>query len=232
MPAKTFKLRPVPAIVTALMVVVMLALGFWQLERLQAKTELLARLDSRMSAAAAPLPEQIDLNDWEYRHVTLAGQYLYEQEFKVGPRVQDGAQGYHLLTPFRRVSGGTILINRGFVPDARSTALERPQGIVQVEGYVQKPGKGSFTPANNAAKNQWYWIDTAAMLPGAPDYIVTAVASNPGVYPAGGALRVDIPNDHKHYAIFWFGMAFVMLVIFVLASRQPAVKLEQQNAGV
>jgi surfeit locus 1 family protein len=230
-PAKSFQFRLIPTLLTAAIVAVALGLGVWQLERLEWKTALLARLDSQMSAPAVPLPETVDGKEWEYRRVTLAGQFLYDREFHLGPRVRDGKVGYEMVVPFRRASGGTVLVNRGWIaPDIK--AVNRPEGIVQAEGFLRVPAKTMFAPANDAAKNQWYWVDTKAMDASAPAYIVDAVAEPAGVYPAGGALRVDIPNDHKNYAIFWFGMAGVMLLIYIMASRQPAAKTEQKNAGV
>ncbi len=230
--AKSFQPRLFPTLLTVAIVAVNLGLGVWQLQRLEWKTALLQRLDTRMATAAAPLPESIDdIAAWEYRRVTLAGQFLYDREFHLGPRVQNGAVGYQMVVPFRRASGGTVLVNRGWISDTNKT-VNRPEGIVQVEGFVQAPKKTMFAPVNDPAKNQWYWLDAKAMDAAAPAYVVDAVAEPAGVYPAGGALRVDIPNDHKNYAIFWFSMACVMLLIYIMASRQPAVKQEPSHAGV
>ena len=102
---------------------------------------------------------------------------------------------------------------------------------------MQLPRKNRFTPDNVPASHQWYWIDTAAMAADAklqnvlPEVVAT-FKSEAGVYPAGGGLLLDIPNDHKQYAIFWFGMALVMLAIYILSGLQPATKLEEKNAGV
>ncbi|MDI1229373.1 MAG: SURF1 family protein [bacterium] len=228
--AKSFQFRLIPTLLTIVIVTVALGLGVWQLERLEWKNGLLARLDSQMSGVAVPLPESVEAKDWEYRRVSLAGQFLYDREFHLGPRVRDGKVGYEMVVPFRRASGGIVLVNRGWIADG--LAVNRPEGIVPVEGFVRFPKKTMFAPANDAAKNQWYWVDTKAMDAAAPAFIVDAVAEAAGVYPAGGALRVDIPNDHKNYAIFWFGMAGVMLLIYIMASRQPAAKRESQHAGV
>lgn len=238
MPLGTFKFRRIPTIATIGMVTVMLGLGFWQLERQAWKTTLLARIESQMAAPPAPLPEKLDTpSDWEFRPVSMAGQYLYDREFLVGPRTLDNKVGFHMVVPFRRVSGGVVLVNRGWINDELKKKADRPGGIVEVRGLVQLPRKNSFTPDNVPASKQWYWIDTAAMAAEAklenvlPEVVATFKAGA-GVYPAGGALIVDIPNDHKKYAIFWFGMVFVMLAIYILSGLQPAGKLEEKNAGI
>lgn len=238
MAARKFALRLKPTIVTVIMVAIMLSLGFWQVERLEWKTQLLAHLDAQMAAKPVPLPETVaDTAAWEYRPVSMAGQYLFDKEFLVGPRTLDGRAGFHMVVPFKRASGGIVLVNRGWISEELRKKADRPQGIIQVEGFVQLPKKGAFTPDNEPSRKEWYWIDTAAMGKAAgfenvSPMVVTPKAAAAGVYPAGGALNIDIPNDHKNYAIFWFGMAFVMLAVYIFSGLQPAEKLEEKNAGV
>ena len=115
--------------------------------------------------------------------------------------------------------------------------VQESRGFVQVEGIVQLPKHSGFTPDNVAAKNQWYWIDTKEMgeagkLGVVAPVVVALPPAAKGVYPAGGAVRVDIPNDHKKYAFFWFSMALAALAVYILSGLQPAVKLEEKNAGV
>lgn len=238
MAGRKFQMRRIPTLATLAMVSVMLGLGFWQVERLEWKTALLDRLASQMAAKPVPLPEKLETPaDWEYRPVSMAGQYLYDREFMVGPRTLDGKNGFHLVVPFRRASGGVVFVNRGWISQELRKKADRPEGIVQVEGFIQLPHKNYFTPENDTAKGQWYWLDPAAMgkaakIENVAPIVVATPAAASGVYPAGGALRVDIPNDHKKYAIFWFGMAFVMLAVYILSGLQPADKLEEKNAGV
>jgi surfeit locus 1 family protein len=138
------------------------------------------------------------------------------------------------VVPFRRASGGIVFVNRGWItPELRKKA-DRPEGIVQVDGIVQVPHKAYFTPDNAPDKKDWYWIDTAAMAQAAKlaapaPFIIDTPKAAAGVYPAGGALVLDIPNDHLQYAIFWFGMAAAAFAVYVLSSLQPAVKLEDRK---
>lgn len=238
MTPRKFQPKPVPAAITALMVAVLLALGFWQLERMEWKEELLARIDSQMAAKPQPLPEAIEKpEEWEFRRVSVAGQYLYDREFLVGPRTLDGKNGFHMVVPFRRASGGVVLVNRGWITEELRKKADRPEGLVLVEGFLQVPKHNRFTPDNVPDKKQWYWIDTKAMAEAAKiDSVAGAIIVTPespkGVYPAGGALNLDIPNDHRKYAYFWFSMALAAIVIFVLSGLQPGNKLEEKNAGV
>ena len=46
-------------------------------------------------------------------------------------------------------------------------------------------------------------------------YLVEADATpNPGGWPKGGQLRVDLPNNHLQYAFTWFGIAACLVGVF------------------
>ena len=55
----------------------------------------------------------------------------------------------------------------------------------------------------------------------APFYIEQEDPVPPGGLPHPSVLRVQLRNDHLQYAITWFGLAFVLVVMFaVWAWRQ------------
>lgn len=213
---------------TLLILAVLLGLGAWQVQRLAWKSALLAQIESRMQQPPVPLPEKIDdPAAWEYRRVTLAGSFLYKHEFLIKPRTLDGASGYHMLVPFRRASGGVVLVNRGWISDALMPAALRPEGVVLVEGIVQLPHPTSFTPPNAPEKNDWYGADIPAMaaaakLENAAPVIVNVAKRDPGAYPAGGKVEANISNNHRQYAVFWFVMALVSQIIFFIRSWKPS----------
>jgi len=216
------------AVISTLVMIALLAgLGTWQLQRLEWKSGLLAQIESRMQKPPVPMPESIDNPaEWEYRRVTMAGNFLYDHEFLVKPRTLDGANGYHMLVPFQRASGGAVMVNRGWISDALMPKAARPKGIMQIEGIVQLAHPTYFTPPNEPAKNDWYWADIKAMAEAAQlknmaPVIVNIAGKEPGVYPAGGKVEVNIRNDHKQYAIFWYTMALVLLIIFFIRHWKP-----------
>lgn len=223
---RTFNPPLAATILSLTLLAVLVSLGVWQLHRLEWKTALLSDIRTRMEKTAVPLPENIDNPDaWEYRRVTMAGQFLNDNEFLLRPRTLDGVNGYHMLVPFRRLSGGIVFVNRGWVSDELMPKAVRPGGLQQIEGIVQLPHKTYFTPPNAPPKGEWYWADLPAMASAAnlasPAPVIVSISTRkPGVYPAGGTVTVNIRNDHKQYAIFWFTMALVSQVIFILRFRQ------------
>jgi len=222
MSSRKFQPRAVPTLLTLFMMGLMVALAVWQVHRLQWKTALLAQIADHMAEKAVPMPEVLGTEaDWAYRRVSLAGTYDYNHEFLIQPRTLDGKTGYHMVVPFKRASGATVLVNRGWVSDEFMKQVQRPKGIQHIEGVLQYPDKTAFTPDSRPDKNEWFWIDTSnigkALKTEVPPAVVTLAAATPGVYPVGGKLRIEIPNDHKQYAIFWFTMALVLAFIWFLS---------------
>ena len=77
-----------------------------------------------------------------------------------------------------------------------------------------------FVPAPDPARNEWFNRDIAGIsasrgLPDPQPYLVEADATpNPGGWPKGGQLRVDLPNNHLQYAFTWFGIAACLVGVF------------------
>ena len=223
---KTFR-PPLPAAVASLLTFAFLAgLGVWQVQRLHWKTALLDKIHTRMAQASAPLPEKIkNPQNWEFRRVSMAGRYLSGHDFLLMPRTYHGQNGFYMIVPFLRLSGGTVLVNRGWVSKALLPKVTRPQGIVELHGIITLPHKNSFTPSNVPQKNEWYWPDIQAMartahLQNVAPVIFTLDKTPAGVYPVGGRARTRFPNHHLQYSIFWFLMALASQVAFVLRFRQ------------
>lgn len=206
-------------------VVLLSALGIWQVERRTWKLALIERVEQRMHAApTAPPPQSswpaITAASDEYRRVTVRGTFLHADETLVQAVTTDGP-GFWVLTPLQMADGTTVLVNRGFVPpDRRDAATRRdgePQGAVSVTGLLRiSEPKGGFLRSNDPAAGRWYSRDVAAIAATyglsqvAPFFIDADATPNPGGYPAGGLTIVRFPNDHLIYALTWFALAFML----------------------
>lgn len=226
--------RLVPTLFVGLALLILLGLGTWQLERLAWKTDLLHTIALRISAAPRALagPEWGAVTDYE--RVTVAGHFLHDREFHLLSRpLAGGEPGYRILTPFAVEGGGTVIVNRGFVPSERRSASTRLEGQIQgpalVTGIVRfphAPGLSWFIPDNRPAENLWLWPDLARMaavggLGTVAPFVLDADATpNPGGLPIGGQTQLDIPNDHLQYAITWYSLAVVLVVMFLIYHRR------------
>lgn len=225
----------IPAIAALVALGVLLSLGVWQLERKIWKEDLVAQIEARAYGQPGEIPPETSWGEWsraaqEYRRVRVAGVFLHEHETPVhglmaATRGQP-VQGFYLLTPLRLSNGSVVVVNRGFVPTPLRDPTRRPEslaaGDVTVTGLVRAPEvRARFVPENDAAREQWFVRDAAAIAAArgltrvAPFLIDADATPNPGDWPKGGQTRLALPNDHLAYAVTWFGIAGTLIAVFV-----------------
>ncbi len=228
----TFRPRLWPTIMTIPILIILCLLGNWQVARLDWKLDLIEKLETRYGLPAVALPVTLtEPDDWLYRHVTLTGHFKFNQEmtlYGVGP---NGKPGYDLFTPLliRNDKGSEryVIINRGWVPENLKEQVTRPEtlyaGEVQVTGVLRKSWKKErFAPENDIARNIWYFGDLEAMAKAQnlgdvfPMFLYDVKIPEKGGYPIGGRTRLKIVNNHLDYAMTWYGLAIVLVIIYLI----------------
>jgi len=226
-----------PTIFTVPAMLLLLALGSWQIQRLYWKRELIEQRQAAVSAAPVGVRSLEDAKGMEFRHVTDEGVFLHDKEIFIGATSEVGRQGYQILTPLLEPDGRMVFVNRGFIPAELKDPARRPAGqiagTVRVQGLLRLPPAGRpawFLPDNRPDLNYWFWVDLPAMSAAdklEPDrvasfYIDADASPNPGGWPKGGVTRLALPNDHLQYAITWFSLAVALMVIYFLFHRRDA----------
>lgn len=221
------RLRPTLATFAALLVLV--GLGTWQLQRLTWKEGLIAHAQAQLAEPPVPLPAE-GLADLDFRRVAATGSYLHDAAFAFGFLAEDGRPGGRLITPFRLADGRVILVDRGWMPEdllpPKVPRGLRPEGTVTLDGIARWRGDGKrawMTPADTPELRRWYGWDIPAMqaataLPILPIVLVLERSEGPAGLPRAEAVSIDLPNDHLSYALTWYGLAVVLLVVYTLFS--------------
>jgi len=229
-------------IATVLGVAVLIGLGGWQLQRLQWKEALLAERDARLNAAPVSLDQALKDFDAdrsvEFLKVAASGTFQHKAELFM-LTTEGGVPGFQVVTPFVSTDGVIVLIDRGFIPEPLKDPAKRPesqpQGEVSVVGVLRRhvKSRGPFTPDNDPEANIWYWWDIPAMLAHAsvaPDARVAPFAlhlppgAGPKTLPAPVAVDEGLTNNHLQYALTWFTLAVLLIVMSGLLIRQTLRK--------
>ncbi len=207
----------------------LLNLGFWQLRRLEEKQTLITNIDQRMQAQAVDLA-QMDPIDPEYLKIKLQGHFL-DQPILRKLTSHQGRPGFDILQPFVTTSSKLVLVHRGSVPEDFTGAMPQATSIEAIIRLHNK-GQGFFDPENDTAKGLWYWWDVPEMLaaiPPQPDaetmpFIAQQLPSPDQKLPEALAPKAELRNNHLGYAITWFGLAAVTLLMSALwMFRKPRV---------
>lgn len=205
---------------------ILLTFGAWQTRRLVWKQAVLAEIDDRLQAASVALPKTPDPVADRFLSVTASGQ-ITTDELHVLVSVKKVGPGYRVVSAFE-TEGRRILLDRGFIFTPLKDA-PRPAVQATIIGNLHWPNEvDSYTPDNDLAKNIWFSRDVAAMAKALNTEPVLLIARQTSENtPAVTPLPVDsagIPNDHLQYAVTWFGLAAVWVIMtlyFLWRQRAP-----------
>ena len=227
----------------------MIALGLWQLRRLDEKRTYKALVEARQAQPVAdvvdvvPATDAVDdpsVTEVLYRRVRATGTYEADDTVVVENRTFNAAPGAWVLTPLRLVEGTAVVVNRGFVGFGRSgeiVAPPPPGGIVTVEGFVfpsQTRGRFGPTDPGEGRLGVLARVDLAryaAQLDDAilPAYVqlVSSQPAEPEPAPGGPELVALGPPDpdegpHLSYAVQWGVFTVIASGGYVLLLRRVA----------
>lgn len=217
----------VPGLSTFAMLVVLIGLGTWQVQRLHWKEAILARIATAEAAPAVPLTQ----NPAPYTKVSVTGRFRFDRAAQYGAEVRDTrtgpTMGFSQIVPLERDGAPTILVDRGWVPQKRETGLDDPAGEVTVTGYIRPGEKPSwFSATDDTAERQFYTLNPQAIgiAVGVPDpapFTLVALGSPTAeAYPAPAEHLPQPPNNHLSYVITWYGLAVALVVIFAIWMRK------------
>ena len=254
--------RIILGIIGLCLIVLFAGLGTWQVQRLQWKLALIERVESRVNAnPTAPPPAgrwtSISKESDEYRHVRLAGHFLYEFSTSVQALSELGA-GYWLVTPLCTADGSIVLVNRGFIPaaDARGRYPARRADGNPCAGLtgtphsftallrIAEPG-GGFLRDNDPANNRWFSRDVAGIAAArgltqfkpnlvAPYFVDARRGQDPAgapEHPVGGLTVISFQNNHLVYAITWYALALMVLGAWWFVARTGSNRETGRNDG-
>jgi surfeit locus 1 family protein len=221
------------------------ALGFWQLDRLEQRRLANAVNSARLAAEPSPLGDLLeavgeDVDTLEFRRTTATGVFVPEEEVLVRSQVLDGRAGFHVITPLRTNRGDVVLVNRGWVPlefdNPPVAAAAPPAGETTVTGLVRlsrsraASGRDDFADGGAVviSRVDIAGLDTQISGELLPVYIEAQRESGPTELP----VPVEPPDlseegPHLEYAFQWFGFALIavlgygFLIRRALRRRQP-----------
>ena len=217
---------------------VMARLGVWQLDRLEWRRSLNARVTEQLAAEPLVLEAgslDLDLYSMEYRRVVVTGTYLPEDEIVLRNQVwpgEFGSQlGVKLFTPLLIEGSDTaILVERGWIPeaDAEDRAAYREDEAVTVSGQLRRaetdfdvnemlhpdatlaPGQPRLEVWNNLDLERLSGQMDVELLPMYLQRIPNGAQAEP---PYASPPELDLSEGpHLGYAFQWFAFAGLILI--------------------
>ncbi len=217
--------------------VVLCGLCFWQIERMVWKRNLIAQMDSTLSAPPVEIVKAANFDNLpEFQRVRVKGKLLNAETLHLQARYYKSALGFDLVTPLQLADGSVIFLNRGWVPkDYKTNAkvkITQPEGIVSVVAMIRaKEHPRSYLPQNDPAKGLWLWQDAdawgAQLKAKYPTWKIVPISVQQLLedgasldFPLPQEMHFAIRNDHLQYAITWGALAIALLVIYGVFTKQ------------
>lgn len=223
-------------IAVATLVVVMVNLAFWQIDRLHQRQDFNAVLESRVPAPATPLSDVLakypNPADAEWYRVIAVGTYLEGENITVVNVSQNGQAGRDAVTPLLLESGEVLLVNRGFVPLSIDLP-NAPPGRISIEGRLRVSAirrTGAVSDASTGELREVQRIDIDRLAPQLPFPPISMYVDLLDSEPADSDLlsRINDPvfttGTHLSYAVQWFLFSACALAGWSIAVRREIKK--------
>lgn len=210
---------------------ILFGLGVWQLQRLDWKEGVIARIEERITAVPVALPAAPDPEADAYLPVELVAT-VTGAPLRVLGAWRVAGTGFRIVAPMVTPEGRRIMVDLGVLPldtadDAAPVTL--PDGPLRVTGNLAWPDDaGPGTPAPEG--DLWYAreVDAMAAALATERLMVVARDVDPPAGPVPAPVGVEgIPNSHLGYAVQWFGLAAVwlgMTAYFLWRIRRRSVR--------
>ena len=245
-----FEFRPAlwPTLITLVLLPALVGLGLWQLDRADWKQGLVDAHETGINLAPVDLGWLLESGELaDYRPVGVRGEYDLAHQLLLDNRLYQGHAGYHVLTPLRLADGeSVILVNRGWVPTGLDRAvlpeLPGPAGKVAVEAITSLPPANPFRLAD-VEESHAGWPKVVQQLDLAqleqlletrliPVILLLDESNEHGFVRDWQPVYGVTPDKHRAYAMQWFTLAVVLLLIYigVNSKRIPKKPLQEDHA--
>lgn len=218
------------------MLVVMLAAGFWQLDRLDARKASNEEIRTASESPALPVEDLLALvgageDVLDQTAVTVTGQFLDEPGLLVANRTFDTEPGFWFVAPLKLDDGRIVLVSRGWIP--RNVAagqsqqqIEAADGRVTIAGrlFASVDGGRLGSPVNGVPQVSRLDLDTAQDAIGLEVVDRWVQAEDPDW--RRGVIPIPVPRPtldggpHLSYAFQWFFFSASTVIAYALILRR------------
>jgi surfeit locus 1 family protein len=196
-------------------ILVFVALGSWQIVRLNWKNNLILEIENSLKN---PPVELTNSNVENYLKIKTSGSIDLEKQIYLYNLNDTGTPGFEVINPIS-INDTNYLINRGWIPFEKKGSKEinffdgnNIIGTLKLQGK-----KNVFKPDNDIKENYWFSLNREDVLKFTGKEFSKYIIYLDGNYqfPKPKKITANISNNHKKYAITWFSLAISILLLYL-----------------
>ena len=196
-------------------IIVFIALGTWQIIRLNWKNNLILEIENSLKKPPVELTQS---NKENYLKIITSGRVDYEKQIYLYNLNDTGTPGFEVLNPIL-IGGENYLLNRGWIPFEKKNTPEinifnqnKIVGTLKIQGR-----KNIFKPDNDINGNYWFSLNREDISKFTGKKFSKYIIYLDGNYqfPRPKKITANISNNHKKYAMTWFSLAISILLLYL-----------------
>jgi len=194
---------------------VFIALGTWQIIRLNWKNNLILEIENSLKNPPVQLSQS---NQKNYLKIKTSGRVDFEKQIYLYNLNDSGTPGFEVLNPIL-IDGENYLLNRGWIPfEKKDTPEINILDQNNIEGTLKTQGrKNIFKPDNDIKENYWFSLNREDISKFTGKEFSKYIIYLDGNYqsPRPKKITANISNNHKKYAMTWFSLAISILLLYL-----------------
>jgi len=194
---------------------VFVALGTWQIIRLNWKNNLILEIENSLKNPPVQLSQS---NQQNFLKIKTSGRVDFEKQIYLYNLNDSGTPGFEVLNPIL-IDGENYLLNRGWIPfEKKDTPEINILDQNNIEGTLKTQGrKNIFKPDNDIKENYWFSLNRDDILKFTGKKFSKYIIYLDGNYqfPRPKKITANISNNHKKYAMTWFSLAISILLLYL-----------------
>ena len=196
-------------------VLVFIALGTWQIIRLNWKNNLILEIENSLKNS----PVELNRNKIEnYLKIKTSGIIDFNKQIYLYSLNDSGIPGFEVINPIL-IMDESYLINRGWIPfEKKDTPEINIFDQNNIIGTLKAQGrKNIFKPDNDIKENYWFSLDREDIFKFTNKKFSQYIIYLDGNYqfPRPKKITANISNNHKKYAMTWFSLAIAILLLYL-----------------
>ena len=196
-------------------ILVFVALGSWQIVRLNWKNNLILEIENSLKN---PPVELTNSNIENYLKIKTSGSIDLEKQIYLYNLNDTGTPGFEVINPIL-INDTNYLINRGWIPFEKKNSQEiNVFDENDIIGTLKLQGrKNIFKPDNDLEKNYWFSLNREDILKFTGKEFSKYIIYLDGNYqvPKPKKITANISNNHQKYALTWFSLAISILLLYL-----------------